>query len=205
VTRKISGAFGVVVAAGFLASLVLASNTYADPIYGTVDALVGAYDKDSSADCGVLNFPKCEEVKLEYFVGGSGGYVDPKYGNLTTIATNNGAGWVNDNDPTTNLVAFDLSKFGFPDPITYFAIKIGGGGGNGDDFFVFKNNSNLEYALIDLNAISAAAGRKITADTISHIATPEPGALLLIGVGALTATAVRRRQRSRQGQVISRA
>jgi hypothetical protein len=189
----------VVVAAGFLASLVLASNTYADPIYGTVDALVGAYDKDS--DCGGLTLPKCEEAKLEYFVGLSGGYVNPLK-DLQQIATENGD-WVN---PATNLVAFDLSEFGFLNPIGYYAIKIGGGGGNGNDFFVFKNNTQLNYALINLADLSLAAGKTVNVGSISHIAAvPEPGSLLLIGVGALTATAVRRRQRSRQGQVISRA
>jgi hypothetical protein len=200
VTRKISGAFGVIVAAGFLASLVLASNTYADPI-NVADTLVGAYDKDSSLSCGGLNLKNCEEAKLEYFVGGSGGYVNANYGDVVQIE--NGAGWVS---PATNLVQFDLSQFGFPIPITYFAIKIGGGGGNGNDIFVFKNNTQLNYALINLTELSLAAGKTVNAGSISHIAAvPEPGSLLLIGVGALTATAVRRRQRSWQRQVISRA
>jgi len=96
-----------------------------------------------------------------------------------------------------------LSKHGL-ESVGAFLIKIGGGGGNGNDLFLFKNDPSLAYALIDLNDIADAADKSVSADTISHIATvPEPSSLLLLGVGALATTVVRRR--FRQGQVISRA
>jgi len=185
----------VVVAAGLLASLVLASNAYAIPVYGTVDDLVASYDKDT--DCSPLTLPSCEEKKLEAFLGSD-------YGNLAKIDTNNGAGWsyVNDNDASTNLVAFNLGSFGFLSPIAAFAVKIGNAV---DDIFIFTNNTSTQWALIDLAKITASSGN-ISISSLSHISTlPEPASLLLIGVGAATAAAVRRKQRSRQGQVISRA
>ena len=186
------------VAAGFLASLVLASNTYADPIpiYGNVDALVGAYS--ISANCGGLTLPKCEEAKIEFFSGGNTGSYD-----LDQVQTNEGAGWftVNDSDPNTDLVAFNLSAFSYP--VTYYAIKTGSGNAT-NDLFVFRNDASVQYALIDLNVLEGWADRSLSAGTISHIAAvPEPGLLLLLGIG-LTATAVQRRLWSRQGQVVPR-
>jgi hypothetical protein len=198
----------VVVSAAFLASLVLASTAYADVIdYGSVDTLIGdgtsasgGFDKDSSTDCGTLSLPRCEEAKIEGALGGN-------YGDLKQIDTTT-ASWVavDDGKASTNLVAFDLSAFGFTSNIGVFAIKLGNGNTAGDDFFVFNNLSNFGYALIDLNSLTTAGKYPLTTDMISHIATvPEPASLLLIGVGALTAAAARRRQRSRQGQVISLA
>ena len=182
-----------VVAAGFLTSLVLASNTYADA-FSAVDYLKGSYD--ISSDCGLLKLAKCEESKIEAFLGGD-------YGGVKQIQTEDGAGWLS-NPNNANIVSFDLSAFGFQSPIAYFAIKIGGGNSDaGFDLFVFKNNPDTKYAVVNLGLLSKDSGRTYTADSISHIATvPEPASLLLMGVGVLTATAMRRR---RQGQVISRA
>jgi hypothetical protein len=191
----------VVVSAAFLASLVLASTAYADVIdYGSVDTLIGdgssasgGFDKDSSTDCGTLSLPRCEEAKIEGALGGN-------YGDLKQIDTTT-ASWVT---VGTNLVAFDLSAFGFTSNIGVFAIKLGNGNTSGDDFFVFNNLSNFGYALIDLNSLTTAGKYPLTTDMISHIATvPEPASLLLIGVGAVTAAAARRRQRSRRGHAIS--
>ena len=91
----------VVVAAGFLASLVLASNTYADA-FSAVDYLKGSYD--ISSDCGLLKLAKCEESKIEAFLGGD-------YGGVKQIQTEDGAGWLSSPN-NANIVSFDLSAFG---------------------------------------------------------------------------------------------
>ena len=171
----------VVVAAGFLVSLALASNSYADPSYGSVDLLLNGYDVGT--ECGVLTFPKCEEAKI---------YDDGDYTDLVQIDTT-GASWT---QIGTNIYAFDLSKFGFDSAITTFAVKIGNGGApaTGDDFFVFKNIDSLDYAVINLSTLSTLAGKTLNIDSISHIATvPEPGTLLLTGLLGLGLASARRR------------
>jgi hypothetical protein len=127
---------------------------------------------------GVL---RCEETKIEEKLGTDAG-------NLVKIETPSGAGW-SYVAGSTSLVAFDLSKFGFQTPITYFAVKFGNAA---DDFYVFKNVDNLQYAVIDLSTITASAG-KITTSSLSHISTvPEPGTLILTGLLGLGLASARR-------------
>ena len=187
----------VVVAAGVFASLVLASSANADPIsYGSVDSFFDSYDKNT--ECGGLNLAKCEEAKIALAAGVNVDYVD-----LKSIDTT-GSDWVsvNDYDPLTNLVAFDLSLFGSANPtVVAFAVKIGNVSG-ADDFYVFVNNPSSRYALIDLNEISPG----ITADKISHISiVPEPGSLSLVVtalVGGLGVASARRFRSARHKKAL---
>jgi len=169
----------------FVASLALVSGANAGIIYQGVD--YGAIDTGTGynlSGCGTL--VQCEEATL---AGALGVSVDDV--NLTKIDTTISQ-WVSVDDgvSSTNLVAFNFAAFGITDPLAY-VVKIGNAV---YDFYLYTNSASLQYALIDLNAITAKNGN-ITISSLSHISTvPEAGSLSLLftGLAALGLVSTRR-------------
>ena len=177
----------VIVTVTMVLSMVSASRAYAAPIgvYGEIDTGPGF----NTSECGTL--VQCEEATLAAALGVS---VDDV--NLTKIDTTS-ADWasVNDNDNSTNLVAFNFASYGITDPLAY-VVKMGNAV---YDFYLYTNRDSLQYALIDLNDVDARAGN-ITVSSLSHISTvPEAGSfsLLLSGLSALGLVSARRFRFSR--------
>ena len=169
----------------FVASLALVSNADAGIIYQGVD--YGGIDTGTGynlSGCGTL--VQCEEATL---AGALGVSVDDV--SLTKIDTTISQ-WVSVDDgvSSTNLVAFNFAAFGISDPLAYI-VKVGNAV---YDFYLYTNSASLQYALIDLNAITARNGN-ITISSLSHISTvPEAGSLslLLSGLAALGLVSTRR-------------
>ena len=87
--------------------------------------------------------------------------------------------WV-ESDTDETVIAYDFATyFGFvPD---YYLLKLGNGVVSGDSSFIFENVSNLDFAVVDLDAF----GEKVDMYAISHVTVPvpEPSTMLLLGSG----------------------
>ena len=166
----------------FVASLAIVSSADAGIIYKGVD--YGAIDTGTGynlSGCGTL--VQCEEATL---AGALGVSVDDV--SLTKVDTSI-SDWVSVDDgvSSTNLVAFNFAAFGITDPLAY-VVKIGNAV---YDFYLYTNSASLQYALIDLNAITARNGN-ITISSLSHISTvPEAGSLSLLLSGSSVIHVVR--------------
>ena len=99
--------------------------------------------------------------------------------------------WV-ESDTDSSVIAYDFTTyFGFiPD---FYLLKLGKGVVSGaDSSFIFENVSNLNFAVVDLDAF----GDSVDMYAISHVTAPvpEPSTLLLLG-GGLVGLAFYRRKR----------
>lgn len=112
--------------------------------------------------------------------------------------TPEGSGWILTN--TTGVYAFDLKQT--IGPSEYYLVKTGNNQSlNPNDTFLFKNESSLDWAVVDLTS-SFGTGYSIkNIGKFSHIdefnsstQVPEPGTIVLLGAGLLGLAAFGRKR-----------
>ena len=154
--------------------LATASTAWALPTYtvdsgvttvGSQDTLLASTDMGTSGDRTEIGWVESVlQVPTITF--------DSKYGSQP-------ASW----EPTDGGGLWALNLMGNPD---YFLIKTGNNRINGLDTYLFKNNDDFSWAVIDLNDIYCVVG----VSKISHLdefgsSVPEPGTMVLLGSGLL--------------------
>lgn len=183
--------FGVLVLLGAMSMAALASAATIDiSVVGSIDNVVAMTKLDNSGDETELNWVKSELAKLG--VETTGMVIEDKYGAS--------GGWTE----VTGLAPDILGKVyahELLDAPEYFLIKTGNvTPGDVARDFLFRNNSELDYAVISLQAMGFENIQEIRG--ISHIdeftggtKVPEPGTLMLLGSGLIGISVMGRRQR----------
>lgn len=159
--------------AALITALVLSTSSWAYMIgttdVGAVDQIFASADLSNSGDA-------VEEAWIESVLGFD---VNLSYKNDSTS-------WALVNNETS-IYASELVT-----NTDYFIVKYGNGGISGlDSHFLYQNLDALMYAVIDLDLVSTAKNFNI--GRVSHITefgstttdVPEPGTLMLLGLGLL--------------------
>lgn len=192
----------LITTASLITGLVLASPSWALMISGTltdvgsVDTFIASTTLGNSGDA-------TEKAWVDSVLGGDN--------TLTYYDDNNGAGiggsqfW---SDVTDNGQIVDDTyayKFGNGAQPTYYFLKLGVGQSGADDHYLFKNLSELSYAVVDFGSLDMG-DLQFNIGRISHIggyggtppSVPEPSASALMGLGLLMMGLMTRRRRKPQ-------
>jgi hypothetical protein len=179
--------FGALIVLGALSMGIPASaGTISVSVVGNIDNLIASTNLGNSGDMTELDWVKVELGKLG--VDTTGMTIEDKYAA--------GTGWDQVIGAGTAVYAHQLL-----DAPEYFLIKTGNvTPGDVARDFLFRNNSELDYAVISLLAMGYERIDKIRG--ISHIdefgggtKVPEPGTLMLLGSGLIGMAVMGRRQR----------